>query len=249
MFAGPGAGKTTCAWAVAAELKKAGYVTEYVPEYAKELVWDKQFDLLDGTPEHQRAIFAEQAHRLERLNGQVDFIVTDSPLMLNLLYLRIDPEQYQQYADMVYGEFSQYTNFSVFVERGETFEQAGRIHNLSESIALDNRIKDIMEEYHIYHGSYTYKTAKYIAGNCIKTYQRVNKAAEQEAGTLPQNIATTGRNVESEKYEPPSQNIPEKEYASLDEYADLFDSPPLPHSISMDEAAEYLPPENDDFCL
>ena len=38
LFAGPGAGKTTCAWEIASELKKRGIVTEYVPEYAKELV-------------------------------------------------------------------------------------------------------------------------------------------------------------------------------------------------------------------
>jgi len=37
-FAVAGAGKTTCAWEVAAELKKINIVTEYVPEYAKELV-------------------------------------------------------------------------------------------------------------------------------------------------------------------------------------------------------------------
>ena len=78
MFAGPGAGKTTCAWQVASELKKRGYITEYVPEYAKELVWDKNFDLLDGTLDHQKQLLEVQAHRLERLKGQVDFIVTDT---------------------------------------------------------------------------------------------------------------------------------------------------------------------------
>lgn len=43
LFAGPGAGKTTCAWEIAAELKKLGVHTEYVPEYAKELVWDEDY--------------------------------------------------------------------------------------------------------------------------------------------------------------------------------------------------------------
>ena len=34
-YAGPGAGKTTCAWEVASQLKKKGINTEYVSEYAK----------------------------------------------------------------------------------------------------------------------------------------------------------------------------------------------------------------------
>ena len=38
LFAGAGAGKTTCAWEIASELKKRGIETEYVSEYAKELV-------------------------------------------------------------------------------------------------------------------------------------------------------------------------------------------------------------------
>ena len=36
-FGGPGSGKTTACFQIACELKKKGYVVEYVPEYAKEL--------------------------------------------------------------------------------------------------------------------------------------------------------------------------------------------------------------------
>lgn len=49
LFAGPGAGKTTCAWEIASELKKRNIQAEYVPEYAKELVWDEKRELLDGS--------------------------------------------------------------------------------------------------------------------------------------------------------------------------------------------------------
>ena len=49
LFGGPGAGKTTCAWEIAAELKKLRYVTEYVPEVAKEYVWDGNKGMLDGS--------------------------------------------------------------------------------------------------------------------------------------------------------------------------------------------------------
>ena len=45
LFAGAGAGKTTCAWEIASELKKRGIETEYVSEYAKELVWDNNMEI------------------------------------------------------------------------------------------------------------------------------------------------------------------------------------------------------------
>lgn len=54
LFAGAGAGKTTCAWEIASELKKRGIETEYVSEYAKELVWDNNMEMLDGSLGHQQ---------------------------------------------------------------------------------------------------------------------------------------------------------------------------------------------------
>ncbi|MFA5769712.1 MAG: hypothetical protein WC871_09270, partial [Bacteroidales bacterium] len=57
LFGGPASGKTTCAWEIASKLKKQRLVTEYVSEYAKELVWDEKLDILDGSEPHQHHIF------------------------------------------------------------------------------------------------------------------------------------------------------------------------------------------------
>ena len=59
LLAGPGAGKTTCAWEIASELKKRNLETEYVPEYAKEFVWENKTDILDGSLEHQKILYEE----------------------------------------------------------------------------------------------------------------------------------------------------------------------------------------------
>lgn len=66
-FAGPGAGKTTSCLEVAEKLKKQGFVTEYVQEYAKELVYDNNLIMLDGHYEHQFAILNEQMKRINRI--------------------------------------------------------------------------------------------------------------------------------------------------------------------------------------
>ena len=84
-YGGPGAGKSTACMEITAALKKEGYNAEYVQEYAKELVYEKDMEMLDGSPEHQYEILKEQTRRIDRLYDQVDFIVTDSPVMLNTI--------------------------------------------------------------------------------------------------------------------------------------------------------------------
>ena len=77
-YAGPGAGKTTCAWEVASQLKKKGINTEYVSEYAKELVWEGKYDVL----ENQEHLFAEQAKRLERLRGKAATFMAETTVRI-----------------------------------------------------------------------------------------------------------------------------------------------------------------------
>lgn len=86
-FAGPGAGKTTACLEIVSQLKMRGKSAEYVPEYAKELVWDERTQLLDGSLMNQLTILCEQYKRIKRLFHKVDYIVTDSPY--GLIYCTI----------------------------------------------------------------------------------------------------------------------------------------------------------------
>ena len=45
MLSGPGSGKSTLAAELFVEMKKQGYKVEYLQEYAKKLVWQKNFEL------------------------------------------------------------------------------------------------------------------------------------------------------------------------------------------------------------
>ncbi len=172
LFAGPSAGKTTCAWEIAAELKKDGLVVEYVSEVAKEYVWDNRSDLLDGTLEHQKDLYEQQNHRVQRLIGKVDVIVTDSPILLNLLYLK---EKNTDFENKVITQFKAQKNFNLFVQRGKYFEAEGRIHDLSQSIALDKGVLDLLNENKIYYGIYTYDRMKL----CVKNIQTTVKKAQK----------------------------------------------------------------------
>ncbi len=184
-FAGPGAGKTTSCLEVAEKLKKQGFVTEYVQEYAKELVYDNNLIMLDGHYEHQFAILNEQMKRINRLYGKVDFIVTDSPILLNNTYLNEDKntEVYSEYSDSVNKLYGLYNNFNYFVERDTSvFEKEGRIHNLEQSIAIDNELKNMLHNNQIDFDVYTHATIDNIVRDSTIIYakQLINSYCQDE---------------------------------------------------------------------
>lgn len=177
-FGGPGSGKSTACMDICQQLKKLGYNAEYVQEYAKELVYDKNWELLDGSEAHQFEILKEQVHRMDRLYGQADFIITDSPILLNSIY---NQELTAAYSGMVQELHGQYHNFSFFVERDrESFQQEGRIHNLEESIVKDKEIQTLLKNNNIYYGTYTHETIGKVVQNAITTYRWLNQETEKK---------------------------------------------------------------------
>ena len=169
LFGGPGAGKSTCAMEIC---------SEYVQEYAKELVYENRMDLLDGSREHQQLLFEEQKRRVNILLGKVDFIVTDSPVILSAIYNKeLTPDFEQQ----VLKEFNKNRNFNIFINRGKTFESNGRIHNLDESIEIDNQLKEYLEQNQIYYGEYQHDTISKAVNNIqdYVTEQKINSISNQ----------------------------------------------------------------------
>ena len=145
LYGGPGAGKSTAALQLVAELKKRGINADYVSEYAKELVYIKNFSKLDGSIQNQREIFHEQKSRLDLTLQGVDIAVTDAPLLLNAIYLKDKSDSYTQ---NVLKQYNKYNNFNILIERDFSvgFESEGRIHNLEESIEKDAEIASMLYE-------------------------------------------------------------------------------------------------------
>lgn len=127
----------------------------------------------------------EQMKRINRLYGKVDFIVTDSPILLNNTYLNEDKntEVYSAYSDSVNKLYGLYNNFNYFVERDTSvFEKEGRIHNFEQSIAIDNELKNMLHNNQIDFDVYTHATIDNIVRDSTIIYakQLINSYCQDE---------------------------------------------------------------------
>lgn len=149
-FGGPGSGKSTAAAKTYAALKERGYLTELATEYAKDLVWQESFNVL----KNQIYIFGKQHHRIWRLNGKVDIIVTDSPFVLGMVYAH-DSEIFRQ---LILEEHHRLWTLNIFLNRNHKFEKEGRYHDEEQSLAIDRLAKEYLEKYDIPY--YEFKTGQ-----------------------------------------------------------------------------------------
>lgn len=156
-FGGPSCGKSTIAAGVFYQLKRKMYNVELVTEFAKDLVWEKRKSALDCQP----YVFGKQLHKIERLINQTDVIVTDSPILLSVVYNKKYPESF---TNSVVEIFNSMNNLSYFIDRNENkYDSVGREQTIEEAVEIDSKIKNFLN----------YKNIKYQ--NIIKHYDNIDK--------------------------------------------------------------------------
>lgn len=148
LFGAPGSGKSTVAAGVYHLMKAEGHICEFAQEYAKELVWADAAGRVGETPPSMRdqlGIFAEQNRRLERIRNHVDFVVTDSPILMSSVYA---PAQYpESFHRLVLDMFRSYQNMNFFLERIVPYENIGRLHTEEESQLIGSTIRDLLQRH------------------------------------------------------------------------------------------------------
>lgn len=148
-YGGPSAGKSTMAAQLFGHMKALRLNVEYVPEFAKQLTWRKANCLDD-----QLYVLGVQNHELYTLKDQVDYIITDSPLLMALHYVSIgfskfkgDDEKLLRnvFEEMVLAIYCQYDNVNFYVERGNRkFVQAGRNQDEVTAKQYDDDIHKVL---------------------------------------------------------------------------------------------------------
>lgn len=142
LFGGPGSGKSTGAAYVYSRLKMSGINCELVTEVAKDYVWDESNPMLRD----QLLVLANQFHRLRRLDGKVDVAITDSPVILSMIYTKNDRIWNN---DRVFKTLCQlcsntWKSKNYLVKRWKPYSQVGRVETEAEAKQKDSEILDAM---------------------------------------------------------------------------------------------------------
>ena len=141
---GPGVGKSTTAANLFAFMKQKDINCELVAEYAKGATWREAPSILKD----QLYVFAKQHNAQFRLRGKVQYMITDSPLILSLHYGEHESEEFRKLVRVKWNEFN---NINFYIKRTKTYNPVGRNQNEEEANEIARDIMDILEKERIDH--------------------------------------------------------------------------------------------------
>lgn len=151
LWGGPGTGKSTTAAGVFFKLKKLGYNCEMNREYVKDWVWEGR-DIKVGD---QTYIFAKQSRKERQyMENGLDFIISDSPMALSIMYGRLY-DKYEQQFNACHYMLQQHHAFCkdhgykvdhIFLHRKKAYNPAGRLQTEEEARAIDMQCLALLDE-------------------------------------------------------------------------------------------------------
>lgn len=127
--------------ALFADLKKRGFNAELVTEYAKDKVWEHN----DTVFSNQVYILGKQSYRVSRVAGQVDVIITDSPILLSAIY-NPDSEIQNELEALTVKMFNQYNNLNIVLKRTFPYQKEGRMHSEEQSSEIYQKIIECLNQ-------------------------------------------------------------------------------------------------------
>ena len=154
LYGGPGSGKSTSAAYLYYLLKAGGENVELVREYVKDWAWEKR----TISTYDQIYFLGKQVRRESMLYGKVKWIVTDSPVMMNLYYAqKYCPRDlaegvrsatlsfYRQAAD------DHHKHLHIMLTRNKPYVSEGRYQLEAEAKEIDTGVKRLLEDLKLTH--------------------------------------------------------------------------------------------------
>lgn len=141
LFGGPGAGKSTGAAYIFSQLKMAGVNAELVTEFAKDKVWEGNKEVF----KNQAYIFGKQYFKISRCADKVDVIITDSPLLLSIVY-NDNPVLGNSFNETVKNVFSSFNSMNYILSREKEYNPIGRNQTESEAKEVDVQVRAMLDE-------------------------------------------------------------------------------------------------------
>lgn len=146
LFAGSGSGKSTTAALLFGNMKLRGLTAELVREYVKTWAWSgKKVEAMD-----QLYLLGKQTNYEKTLYGKVDYIVTDSPVLLCGIY-----EEYWSHGQKTYAARAALSyldhakekgieHINYFINRKKPFDPRGRYETAEQAREVDKYMKNYL---------------------------------------------------------------------------------------------------------
>lgn len=151
-FGGPGAGKSTSAAYAYYLLKAEGRNVELVREYVKDWAYEKR---VIGTYD-QIYFLGKQVRHESMLYGKVDWIVTDSPILMNAYYAGIycTPNLGTGIKSATLSFYRQavedgHQHFNVMLNRSKPYIGDGRYQTEEQAKEIDQGVRLMMTELNV----------------------------------------------------------------------------------------------------
>lgn len=149
-FGAPSSGKSTLAAKLYSQMKIARLKVEITTEFAKDLIYDNS-----NAVDDQIFVTSTQYHKLfTARQNNLDFVITDSPIMLGVVYSNLkssQPYDKKAFAALMFSAFQEFNNINILIKPEEIkdFQNYGRKHDKESSIKISQDIKKMLDEYKI----------------------------------------------------------------------------------------------------
>lgn len=144
IIGGPGCDKSLFSAAIILYLSLHNKTVEQIPDFAKSLVWQKDYEAL----KNQYHIAQQQFRMLELLDGQVQYLVTEGSLPQILFYNEHHPDNICDVAKtktQILEWYKQHNNVNIMVERGDKkYVHTGRFQDEEQAREIDHGLRGIL---------------------------------------------------------------------------------------------------------
>jgi hypothetical protein len=145
LIGGPGCDKSLITSAIILFLKLHNKTVEVIPDFAKSLVWQQNFQVL----KNQYYIAQRQFEMLSLFDGQVQYLITECSLPQVLYY---NENYLDNICDIgktrtqILDWYGQFNNTNILVERGDrNYVRTGRFQDEEGARKIDRGMRELLE--------------------------------------------------------------------------------------------------------